>query len=120
MNNNLKKQLKLYQIIIILYFICHGSLCGIGSKTIFSLAYEDAWIIPIVIAIIGLIPFSITLYIVEKYPNKNIFEIIEYQFGKIIGKIIVMQINRCFDINTVIPEIDQRNNLFKVQHLRVK
>ena len=88
MNNNLKKQLKLYQIIIILYFICHGSLCGIGSKTIFSLAYEDAWIIPIVIAIIGLIPFSITLYIVEKYPNKNIFEIIEYQFGKIIGKII--------------------------------
>ena len=88
MLTNLKKEIKLYQIIIVLYFICHGSLCGIGSRTIFSLAHEDAWIIPIISAIIGLVPFLITICIIEKYPNKNIFEIIEYQFGKIIGKIL--------------------------------
>lgn len=88
MTNSLKKQIKLYQIIIILYFICHGSLCGVASTLIINLGHENCWISPIIGAILGIIPFLITIFILEKYPNKNIFQIIDFEFGKIIGKII--------------------------------
>lgn len=85
---NLKGKLKLSQIIIILYFICHGSLLGSTVNALFILGHEDSWIVPIIGAIVGIIPFYLSITLMEKFPDKNIFEIIEYQFGKILGKII--------------------------------
>lgn len=88
MTTNLKGKLKLYQIIAILYFICHGSLCGVASNLMIVLSHEDCWMVPIISCILGIVPFLISIIIMDKHPNKNIFEIIEYQFGKIIGKIM--------------------------------
>lgn len=88
MITNIRGKLKLSQLMIVLYFICHGSLLGATTNAMFIFSREDSWMVPILSSIIGFIPFYLSIHLMNKFPDQNIFEIIESQFGKIMGKII--------------------------------
>lgn len=85
---NIKGKLKLSQIMIMIYFICHGCLLGSTTNALFIIAREDSWMVPIIGGIIGFIPFYLSILLMEKFPSYNIFQIIDKTFGKVLGKII--------------------------------
>lgn len=88
MEEKLENKLNLSQIGVILYFIATGSLCGMNFRTYINIAKEDAWLAPIIGCIIGFLPYLIFIFIMNKYPNLNIFQIIEKLFGKALGKFL--------------------------------
>ena len=88
MTNKQKGQFRISQIIPFIYFIIFGSFSGTVCNLILSLSHEDSFIISIISMLVGIIPVFIFIYIHSKFKDKNIFEIIEYLFGKIIGKTI--------------------------------
>lgn len=71
------------QAIIMMFFVGSSYVMGDVSKT-----KQDTWITFILGAIFEIPMIFIYCAILQKYPDKNFFEIIEILFGKIIGKII--------------------------------
>lgn len=60
---------------------------GIAAYIAFFSVKQDAWIATIVAGIIGMIPLSIYLYLMNYRKDLNFFSLNEYLFGKVIGKI---------------------------------
>lgn len=88
MENNAKGKITINQIIILLYFICHGSLLGAATSSMFVFSREDSWMVPIISCIIGMIPLLIYTSLMNRFENQHIFEIVDSLCGKILGKII--------------------------------
>ena len=88
MTNKQKGQFRVTQIIPFIYFIIFGSFSGTVCNLILNLSHEDSFIISLINMFIGFIPVLLFIYIHSKFKDQNIFEIIEYLFGKVIGKII--------------------------------
>lgn len=61
---------------------------GIAAYVAFFSVKQDAWISIIVSGIIGLVPLSIYLYLMNYKKDLNFFSLNEYLFGKTLGKII--------------------------------
>lgn len=61
---------------------------GIAAYVAFFSVKQDAWISVIVSGIIGLIPLSIYLYLMNYRKDLDFFSLNEYLFGNILGKII--------------------------------
>lgn len=74
------------QLGIIIFFFIFASLIGIGINIITSLSGKDSFISIIIAYIIGFIPLGIFIYLFNQ--DKNIIELINNTFGKIIGMII--------------------------------
>lgn len=85
----------------IMFFLCRGMYRAMSLTTIINNSKQDSWLSIIIAMIIGLIPILIILYLMNKFPNSNIFEI-NNSFG-IVGKILnlVLIINTLF-IATII------------------
>lgn len=75
--------IKQMQLFIFIYSIGSYLLFGRGS-----LAMQNAWISSIIAVLISIPVVLIYGRIVNRYPGKNFFDILEEVFGKIIGKII--------------------------------
>lgn len=73
-----------------LMFTC---FIGMATLNIFSVAQVDSWISVIVGAIIGLIPFSLVMYIIKNSKGENILDLNISLFGKRIGTIFNVIIN---------------------------
>lgn len=72
----------------LLFFIIRGNYLGICSENLYIISKQDSWISMIIACILGIIPLLIYYFITKKYPDKNILEIIQTVFGKVLGKII--------------------------------
>lgn len=73
--------------------ICIVFLSTLGSSLVLGIANsakENSWISVILGLIISLIVCYFYARLASNFPNKNFFQICEFCFGKIIGKIIVM------------------------------
>lgn len=81
-------KLRCFQASLMVFFILFSGIFGTGINLILKIAEEDCWISAFVTIFLGFIPFYIFLKISASYPNKNIFEIIDYICGKNLGKII--------------------------------
>lgn len=89
MQDKLIGKLRCFQAAILVFFLIHGGIFGTGINFLIRVSKEDMWIATIFGIIIGFIPFYLFISLSTKYPDKNIFEIIETVFGKFIGKIII-------------------------------
>lgn len=72
----------------LLFFLVRTCFLGICSNNLYYIARQNSCISIIIGMIIGIIPVLIYCYIIKNHPDKNIFEIIESLFGKILGTII--------------------------------
>lgn len=61
---------------------------GIAAYIAFFSVKQDAWIAVILTGIIGLIPLSIYLYLMNYRKDLNFFSLNQYLFGNVLGKII--------------------------------
>lgn len=85
MNNH---KLKPFEFYCLSYFILRAGYLGVTSYNILHIAKQDSIISILVGMILGLIPFSLFLYLYNHYPNDSIFDLTKKVFGKIGGKII--------------------------------
>lgn len=116
MRDKLIGKLRCLQAAILVFFIIHGGIFGTGINLLIKVAEEDMWIATIIGIILGFIPFYLYISLSEKYPDKNIFEIIESVFGKNIGKIIVAIIT-LFAISFTLYCFWSLTNLISSQYL---
>jgi spore germination protein KB len=77
-----------FQIGAISIFVGNALLIGFGVTRIITSAKNDAWMVPILSLVIGLIPLGIIMFLSNYHPDKNIFEKNKLIFGNIIGHII--------------------------------
>ena len=89
MRDKLIGKLRCLQAAILVFFIIHGGIFGTGINLLVKIAEEDMWLSTIIGSILGFIPFYLYISLSTKYPDKNIFEIIETCFGKSFGKVLV-------------------------------
>lgn len=89
------KKLSTLQFCAIEYFLILANNVGLTTYILFNYAKQDGLISIILGTIIGIIPLTIYLKIMNTNPELNIFEKIEYKFkktGKIINLILAMAI----------------------------
>ena len=72
----------------LLFFITKACFLGICSNNLYNIARQDSWISILIGGLFGIIPLLIYFALMKKYPNKNIYEIINYVCNKKIGTII--------------------------------
>ena len=72
----------------LLFFMTKACFLGICSNNLYNIARQDSWISILIGGIFGIIPLLIYYNLIRKFPNKNIFEIINHVFNKKIGFII--------------------------------
>ncbi len=77
-----------FQIGAISIFIGNALLIGFGVTGIITGAKNDAWMVPILSLLMGLIPLGIIMFLSNYHPDKNIFEKNKLIFGNIIGHIM--------------------------------
>lgn len=92
MRDKLIGKLRCFEAAILVFFMIHGGIFGTGINILLKTAEEDMWLACLIGCILGFIPFYFYISLSSKYPDKNIFEIIESAFGKAIGKIFVFLI----------------------------
>lgn len=92
MRDRLIGKLRCFQAAILVFFLMHGGIFGTGVNLLIKVAKEDMWIATIIGIIIGFILFYLFISLSAKYPDKNIFEIIESICGKFISKFIIILI----------------------------
>lgn len=78
------KQFSALQLGLFVGLMCQGTLLGITIKTAFLTARQDAWIAYLLGILLGLIPVSIYLNIMNKNHDKNLIDLIK-GFPKIIS-----------------------------------
>ena len=76
----------------LVFFLIRGSFIGICSNNLYHIVGQNGWISILLSFIIGVIPFMFYFFLIKRYPNKNIFQIIKITFGKYIGSIINISI----------------------------
>lgn len=116
MRDKLIGNLRCFQTAILVFFIIHGGMFGTGVNILIKVAEEDAWIATLVGSLIGFIPYYLYVSLSIKYPDKNIFEIIETTFGKLVGKIIVFIIT-IFAMSFILFCFWSLTNLISSQYL---
>ena len=84
----MKEKISTIQIGSILWSLMLSACIGIVPYIVFYMLKQDGWIALIFSFLIGFLILSLYLYIWNKYPDKNIFEKINYIFGNKIGNII--------------------------------
>ncbi len=116
MRDKLIGKLRCFQAAILVFFLIHGGIFGTGINILLKTAEEDMWMSTLFGCILGFIPFYFFISLSSKYPDKNIFEIIESSFGKVIGKIIVLIIT-LFAVSFVLYYFWGLTNLISSQYL---
>jgi spore germination protein KB len=81
----MKETLSLWQFFLLIFIFETGSSIVVG---IAGEAKQDAWIAVLLATFIGIFIMRYYLLIVEKGGNQNLFQIIEFSFGKYFGKVI--------------------------------
>ena len=81
---------------ILIYFLIRSMSLGISMDSYIHIGGVDGYLSPLIGMIIGFIPLYIFLKLLNYKPELNIFEKIDYLFGKKLGKI--MNIIICFTI----------------------
>ena len=71
----------------ILFFLTNQIILSVGINNILKISYQNTIYIPLISIIIGIIPFIIFIRYYNYKPELNVFEKIEYTYGKI-GKLI--------------------------------
>ena len=92
MRDRLIGKLRCFQATTLVFFLMHGGIFGTGVNLLIKVAKEDMWIATLIGIGIGFIPFYLFISLSAKYPDKNIFEIIESICGKFISKFIIILI----------------------------
>ena len=72
----------------LVFFLIRGAFVGICSNNLYHLVGQNGWVSILISSIIGIIPLMFYFFVMKRYPNKNIFDIIKISFGKYIGSII--------------------------------
>ncbi|RBW68498.1 GerAB/ArcD/ProY family transporter [Bacillus taeanensis] len=87
MKTGLVEKISLSQLCILVSTFLFGSaiVVGIGGG-----AKQDSWIAIIVACLLGLVPLWFYIFLLSKMPGKNLFEIMEVVFGKIVSKILIL------------------------------
>ena len=96
------KKLSTLQFCAIEYFLILANNIGLTTYTLFHYAKQDSPLSIILGSILGIIPLTIYLKIINTNPELNIFEKIEYKFkktGKIINIILIISIAFFTSIN---------------------
>ena len=84
----MKEKISSLQIGAIIWQIILSSFIGIVPYILFLKLKQNSWNAIVISFLLGFLVIGLYLYIMNKLPDKNIFEKIEFAFGKIIGKII--------------------------------
>lgn len=83
----MKKTINSFVASTFIYFIMSCSFIEITLNSIISLSRQDGIISVIIGIILGIIPLLLYLYLINYNKNLNFTELVEYSFGKKIGKI---------------------------------
>lgn len=82
------KKISSFQLGILTFFLAKASFFPIVSSMILKSSNHNFWISFILASFIGLIPLLIFIFINKHDENKNIFELNNDKFGKILGNIL--------------------------------
>lgn len=69
---------------IVLFLFGSSALMGMGSGT-----GQDAWIVIIIAAVLGSLISIVYARVISLFPERNLYDIAQVIFGKIIGKLII-------------------------------
>ena len=116
MRDKLIGKLRCINAAILVFFIIHGGIFGTGVNILVKVAEEDMWLGCLFGCILGFIPFYTYISLSNTHPDKNIFEIIESVFGKLIGKIFVFIIT-LFAVSFILFCFWNLTNLISSQYL---
>lgn len=84
----MKNKYRIIEICSLLFCVIISPTLSVGLNNYIAVANVDAWMSPIIGSILGIIPFSIYIYIINYKPDLNIHEKNIALFGKILGKIL--------------------------------
>jgi len=116
MRDKLIGKLRCVEAAILVFFIIHGGIFGAGVNILVKTAEEDMWLACLIGCILGFIPFYAYISLSNAHPDKNIFEIVESVFGKILGKVMVFIIT-LFAISFILFYFWNLTNLISSQYL---
>ena len=76
----------------LVFFLIRGCFIGTCSNSLYHIAGQNGYISIIISSVIGVIPLIIYFSIMKKYPDKNIFEIIniKFKYGFIINTLLII------------------------------
>ncbi|WP_442596075.1 GerAB/ArcD/ProY family transporter [Neobacillus sp. D3-1R] len=86
MERKMDEKISLWQLFLLIFIFETGSAVVVG---IAGEAKKDAWIALLIATVIGIIIILYYFFIIEKSGNKNLFEILEFCFGKYISKLFI-------------------------------
>ena len=66
----------------LIWFLIRATFIEITAEILLDVAHQDSWISIILGLIIGILPFSLYVYLKNKFPDKNIIAINKEQLGK--------------------------------------
>lgn len=87
MMSSMKEKISLWQFFLLIFIFETGSAVVVG---IAGEAKKDAWLAVLFATIIGLLIVWFYFFIIQKGDHKNLFQIMEYCFGKFLGKVVIL------------------------------
>lgn len=83
---NLVEKISLWQLAIMIFSFEIGSavVLGLGDA-----AKQDAWIAVAIAMVLGAALIAFYVYMLRKVPGKNLFELLQFCFGKLLGSLLV-------------------------------
>ena len=82
------KKIELSNYNTLLFFLTRGCLLGIMTNNLYAISKQNSYISIIIGGILGILPLLMYYYIIKRYPNKNILEIIKKTLGNKLSFII--------------------------------
>lgn len=84
----MSQKIRMMEYNAIQYFLIRSYFVGIAVHNILNIARQDSWMCYLIAIVVGFLPFLLYLYLMNKYPDLNLFDISIQIFGKKWGKIV--------------------------------
>lgn len=86
------KKIEVFSYSTMIYFLIRGSFLGILTHNLFFTSRGSSWISILLAIFFGILPLKIFYKIMEKHPDLNFFQILEFKFknyGKILSYLLI-------------------------------
>lgn len=84
----MKQKIRMMEYNAIQYFLIRSCFVGIAAHNVLNIARQDSWMCFLMAIVVGFIPLFLYLYLMNKHPDLNLFDMSIHIFGKRWGKII--------------------------------
>jgi spore germination protein KB len=87
MKSSMTEKLSLWQFFLLIYIFETGSSVVVA---IAGEAKKDAWVAVLIATLIGVMIMFFYTFIIQKGDNQNLFQIMEFCFGKYVGRLLIL------------------------------